>query len=68
MKRTMLASALLAALVIPAFAEDQATTTDNQTDATTATAVTPQNASKPVYVDQGKSGCIKRYSSAMNMM
>jgi nucleoside-specific outer membrane channel protein Tsx len=68
MKRTMLAAALLAALAVPALAEDQATTTDNQTDATTTGTVTLQSETKPAYVDEGRSDCMKRHSSALNMM
>ena len=71
MRRTVITAAVLAAFAIPAFADD-ATTNKEQTPemakAGAASVVGKDSAAKPVYVEDGRSDCMKRHSSAMNMM
>lgn len=71
MGRTVITAALLAAFAIPAFADDATMKKDEATDPTTTSAVSTtgkDQSTKPVYVEDGRSDCMKRHSSAMNMM
>lgn len=71
MGRTVMTAALLAAFAIPAFADDATMKKDEPTDPTTTSAVSTvskEPSTKPVYVEDGRSDCMKRHKSAMNMM
>ena len=67
MKRTLLATALLAAMTIPAFAEEPANTTVVQTEATTSETGN-KRVPAPTELGQGRPDCMQRHSSSMTMM
>jgi hypothetical protein len=74
MKRTVMIAALLAALAVPAFADDTTTRQDPAADAgkldrtTTASTVRQQSDMAPTAVENGMyNGCTHR-KSALNMM
>jgi hypothetical protein len=67
----MIAAALLAAFSIPAFADDVTMKTDEATDVTKASAastVVKQEDATQTSMKNGRSDCMKRYSTTMNMM
>jgi hypothetical protein len=73
MLRTVTAAALLAALAMPAFAEDVIISNDdpvNMTKAETTSADPGQSdAAKTAVKDSGRyDGCMKRLNTALNMM
>jgi hypothetical protein len=70
----MIAAALLAAFSIPAFADDVTMKTDevtnvtNVTKASAAGTVVKQEDATQTSMKNGRSDCMKRYSTTMNMM
>jgi hypothetical protein len=64
----MIAAALLAAFSIPAFADDVTMKTNEATKASAASTVVKQEDATQTSMKNGRSDCMKRYSTTMNMM